>query len=178
MRKLYSEIKGTDICAIEDNFLLGIVKDVVIDFDNGEVKAFLASAGLLSKRILQPRDILKWTEKIYIEDIENLSHPEEIIRLRNIYDEFISLHGLSVFTESDINLGQVIDYRIFTDSYKLMEIHVGKIGWFGRVRGDYLCVKKKDIIKISENGVIVADMTIDIGEEEDNLEYTTAELTY
>lgn len=181
MNHLYSNIIGAKVYEIETNLILAKVREVVISLDTGDIKAFLVQTGFFPfyvNKILQPRDITRWTTNIYIQERQDLSLPEDIVRLRNIYNEYISLYRLPVYTENDTSLGVVLDYQVSDISNELIELRVGSAPIFMNSVNGYLSIRKKDIVKIEKTLIVVKDLYLkQIVEEIDSGE-CTPEPTY
>lgn len=162
--KLASEIKNLDIFSIEDNTVLGKVKDLVIDPANGKVVAFriygkgikkdqnLISA-LEVKRLDQ--EVLVIESKSKIETEKELPKPYEILKSK------IRILKNKVFTESGNFIGKVSDFAFDPNTASLSRIYV-KGGGLSFFLGADRVFSFSQVIEITKDKIVVFDKALNM----------------
>jgi len=156
MNKYYSTTRRQHIVSIDTNQNLARFDDTIFDYSTGDILAIMVSQiSLLNfqKMVILPRDIMKWTDNIYVQNKNDISDPEDIVRLKTIYEDFFSLIRLPVFTESEQKIGKVRDYMICDTLGKLKQIIVGKHN-----------IPTRQIVSINADKIVVKDLSITVGE--------------
>lgn len=164
MLKFFQDIKKQKIVAIDENEEVGRFFDFLFNYDNGQVLAIIVKKSEFfktSQTLLLPRDVLKWGQNIYIREVEDLSLPEEIVRLKNYQTLYFSLINIPVFTENKKKIGHVIDYAISDIEFCLKKICVGNPGIpFFTAPTLITEIGRDRIISISRNKVIVKSLIV------------------
>ncbi len=162
MNKYYSNTKGQSIIAIDHDTFLGSVYDLAINPEDGSITAILVNPlfSFSKKKVLLPQDIMKWTSNIYVYDHESITDIEDIVRLNSLFDNYINLIDLPVFTESGEKIGIILNFLISDVEMKVKKIIVGKKALFGFYIEEIARISSKDIILIEEAKVIVSDTKI------------------
>jgi len=129
MIKSYKEIIGTPILKNQDGELLGIIYDVIIDPETGKIEAFWIKCSTLpiGNGILQNSSILDWKYKIYIKGEQEISLPDEIIKITEILSKKILFIGNTVRNESGDRLGKIYDLEFDTTNYLIKNLYSSKI---------------------------------------------------
>ena len=162
--KLASEIINLDVFCLEDNTVLGKVKDLVIDPTNGKLVAFkIYGKGIKKDQNLVSvlevkhldREVLAIESKSKIESENELPRPYEILKSK------IRILKNKVFTESGNLVGRVSDYALDSNTSQLSRIYVSGNGlsfFFGRER----VFSFLQIVEITKNKIIVFDKSLSI----------------
>ena len=117
------KLVGLPVAAFDTQRKIGVIRELIIDPENGHLMGFLVQVASASWRIfsagkiLSEVDIREWDPNgIVTEKEENLVEREEIVRIDNILKQNISLLGMSAKTESGKGLGNVENFLIDTDT--------------------------------------------------------------
>ena len=128
LQKQYTTLLNTSILNRETGEEVGEVYDLIIDPKTGKIEAFWVKQGLLpgADKILSINDISEWKLKIYITDEDSIINPNEILKVKGIIAEGISIYLQRVKTLSGQKLGKVVD--IFFDPIlaQIVQIQVAK----------------------------------------------------
>lgn len=123
MKNRWSAIAGLPVVSSEEEKILGKLRAVFVHPETGQILAFLV--GWL--RVVTPRDISQWTqEQVTINSAEDLTAPEEILRLREFGLQRTLFNGKKVLTKSGKRLGRVKDFSFDTASDHLLTLDSAK----------------------------------------------------
>lgn len=152
MQKLYSELIGMSVLTEYSNSLIALVKDIIIDPENGRVLAFVVK----QNRIISPMDIETININLVIHDSDRIVSMNEILRVETVAKMDIPIIGAKVISERGKKyIGRVVDYSIDTRHMALSSIYCAKSFFFFRV--DERIIPYKNIIKITKNVVTIKD---------------------
>lgn len=155
MQKLYSQTIGQFIVRKHDGEEIAVIEDLVIDTDTGKIqglwlKPFVFFAKSL---ILLWRDIQVWQIKLYIENEEVLAEPEDLIRLKPIFDKDIQIYHNQVITNENVYLGKVYDFNFDVDSGQIINLFIVKKFLFVPIERRILPLK--EVIEIRSDAIVV-----------------------
>lgn len=105
---------------------VGVIRQIVIDPENGHILGFLVSPGLFGKlQALSVVDIKFWDPQGLITTYEkNLVAPTEIVRIKKVLDRKINLLNLPAQTESGKSLGHVENFLIDTETEMVIKYYL------------------------------------------------------
>lgn len=150
MQKLYSEIIGMPVFTEYSKMPVTLVRDIIIDPENGKVLAFVVK----NNHIIVPLDIERFLDGLYIAEKDRILPVDDVLRVHEVKKQEIDIIGSRVLTEPDkIYLGKVVDYEIDTAHMILSAIHAAKTFFFFRFQEKV--ISARSIIKISKHSVLV-----------------------
>ena len=161
MIKFASELILKPVIMKREHALVGIVEDLVMNPDNGELVGILVREGFGKKNLktLATKDIISITTDYYlISEYESLGELDEIVRVKKVLELGIKLVGSKVVTVLGIVLGRVRDYTVNTKSLHLDKLYVDQ-GVF-RPLARELLISFPQIVSIEKDVVTVADASI------------------
>lgn len=136
---------------------LGNVDEAIIDPHQLRVLAYYVDGPLLDERpsIIRIEDIREIGEVGFIIDSsDDITAPEDIVRLQEIIDLGFELTGLKVIDERKHNLGHVLDYNIDAASFEIRQIRVKPP--ITKILGlSELMIHRDQIVKITNDKIIV-----------------------
>jgi len=109
-----TKIIGLPVAAFDTQSKAGIVSDILIDPDNGNLLGFLINEGILvAKKVLAISDVKEWDPNgLVTESIENLVGINDVVRIKELIDKKVHLLGMRAKTESGKSLGEVENYLV------------------------------------------------------------------
>lgn len=108
--------------------------------------------------ILLPQDIRETNSRGYfINDHDDLSKAEDLVRLKKIIDLNFNPIGKSVVTESGSKIGKVSDFAVEIESMYILKLYVGQ-SLIKSFTGGSLIVDRNQIIEITPKKIIVDDI--------------------
>jgi sporulation protein YlmC with PRC-barrel domain len=163
MQKSFRENRLKKIYTMQEETHAGWFYDLALDLNNGRINALIVKqldVIFPKTKIILIKDIIKWIDNIYIQNIDFLSEIDEIIRLKNLKDSHFCLINIPVITEEGLKVGFVRDYYFSIENEKITKILVGKQITLLNMYSfeNYIEIKTKDIIKISKERIIVKDL--------------------
>jgi len=169
MNKYYSQVKKHHIISVDNSVELARFKNIIFDYTNWSILAIVVKQinfFSYKEKVVLPRDIIKWTDNLYVQNNNDVCEVEDIIRLRNIYYDYVYLINLPVVTVSGYKLGHVRDYTFCNKTFQLKKLIVNKQD-----------ISSMQIVSIDREKIIVKDTVISI-EEDININSLTPEMSY
>ncbi|MCF7830383.1 PRC-barrel domain-containing protein [Candidatus Gracilibacteria bacterium] len=140
---------------------VGGVVDFVVDPDSGIFAAIWVKV-MDGLKLLSPQDIIRWDEQqIVIPDENDLSNPENFLRIQKIIEKEVPIIGSPVFVKEE-KIGKVYDFAFDTISPRILTLLV-RSGWF--LFGTERIIPQNRIIKISKKGIFISDNEIKTAEK-------------
>jgi uncharacterized protein YrrD len=152
-----STILTLPVAATDSQSLIGHVKQIIIDPQNGELLGFIVKpAGIFAKdKILSRQDIIEIDRNgIVTKSEENLLEPDEVVRINKIINSNIKIIGQNAYTESKKNLGKINDLIIDTEKQIIDKYYVHSM-FEEKILPHY------KVVKINERGVFFSDDVIE-----------------
>jgi len=166
MNKYYKNLRYQKIISMSGDNILAWPYDFAFDYSTGEVLAILIKKIeflSIKRKLILPRDIIKWTNDIYIHQIDDMVEAKEIVRLKNIFQEYYSLFYLPVFTRSGQRIGNVKDFGVCSDKMKLNKITIFQpFKLLRKSSRQIMEIQSKNIYKISREKIIVDDSIVPV----------------
>lgn len=169
MKKNYKQIRGTPVVQFDSGDLLAIIEDIIINPDDGKIEAFWVKPAYLpvNHAVLLSQSIIKWGQKIYIKNEDEISPAEDLIKISEILSREILFVGNQVKNEAKEDLGWIYDLVFDNQKWYLKSIYTAKyflgIKYHKRIFSydsiieafpDYILVKDIQAVKIKE-GIVV-----------------------
>lgn len=96
---------------------------------------------------------------IVVDDLDALTHPEDLIRLKKIIDIEFTLLGKAVITEGGKKIGKIQDFAIDNDTMYIKKIYASQ-NLIQAVSGSQLMIDRSQIVEITDKKIIVKNSTI------------------
>lgn len=152
MQKLYTDLIGMSVITEYSSLPVALVRDVIIDPENGKLLAFVVN----KDNIIVPIDIIGINNGLIISDKDHILPISDVLRVQEVSKMKINIIGASVVTErAKMNLGRVVDYEIDAKHMVLTKIHVAKTFFFFRFQERI--IYQRQIVKIGKEIIIVKD---------------------
>lgn len=135
---------------------IGTAHTPIINPNNLKIVGWYASASDGSEVILPVIEIRDFIIKgLVVNDYTALTHPEDLVRLKQIIDLQFELIGKQVITEHKRKLGKVSDFAV-DDQFVIQKIYVNPT-LFKSLTSDQLIIGRSSIIEITDKHIIVSD---------------------
>jgi sporulation protein YlmC with PRC-barrel domain len=116
-----------------------------------------------STLILLARDVRDFVPQgLAINDHDDLSVPEELVRLQDVIELNFELIGKSVVTDQKRRLGKVNDYALDTSSMVIQKLYVTR-PMYRSLADSQLSIDRSQIIEITNRRVLVRDADEKVG---------------
>jgi len=106
---------------------------------------------LLSQDI---RDVIK--QGLVVNDHDNLSEPDELVRLKDILELNFELLGKPTFTANKERLGKVSDYAVEVETFYIQKLYLSQ-PLIKSFSGGTLSVDRTQIIEITNRKIVIQD---------------------
>jgi uncharacterized protein YrrD len=100
------------------------------------------------------RDVIK--QGIVINDHDNLSEPDELVRLKEILDLNFELLGKSAETLNKKRIGKVDDYAVEVETFYIQKIYLAQ-SVLKNLKGGSLGVDRNQIVEITNRKIVIED---------------------
>jgi len=151
---MYSKIIGMPVFSPESVRPHFSVQDIVFDPENGKVIGFVVDRR--GQNLISPMDIISIKNGVLIRDANDLVEVDDVLRVKEVFDDGRNIIGKKVQTESGVGLGKVIDASIDREGLSLVKIFTAKVV-LGMVHHDQRVFPLKNIIEVTDRFVIVKD---------------------
>jgi sporulation protein YlmC with PRC-barrel domain len=155
----YRQSLSSPVFTFRDGEIIGSLHDIIIEPLNGKIAGLIVFAKPSGRRFktyaVSAGDILEWKKQIIIQDEDDLSETEEIVRLNQIIKNEGPLIGKPVYTETEAYLGKVYDFLFNPDFLQMTKLVVRRREWLVLT---YDCLIPLElIVEIKPEQVIVKD---------------------
>ncbi|OIP25010.1 hypothetical protein AUK11_01535 [bacterium CG2_30_37_16] len=156
---MYSTVYNMPVNSLSEGTTVGVIENIIIDPDTGQVLGFKLSKTPVRERcVLVASDIREINDlMLIIDDSQNLSTLDEVIKIAEVTDKKIKWMGLKVETDLGRKLGKIEDLAFDTTNFYLTRIYTS-----GGLIKEALSLEKtiipaSKIIKVTKKVVIVED---------------------
>lgn len=165
MMRLSDQYKDLPVLSIHAGHVIARVVDFLIDPHSLAVVGFYCQAPASKKTsILLTQTIREVSrEGVVVNHEEDLSEPDDLVRLKDMMDIKFGLIDKSVITESKKKLGKVQDFVVDELNWQIVKLHVQRPSWRA-VLNSNLIIDRGMIVSVSRRNVVVKDATIKVTE--------------
>lgn len=118
--------------------------------------------------VLLAQDVRDFVPRgIAINDHEDLSEPEELIRLKDVLELDFELLGKQVVTDQKRRVGKVSDYAADAESLIITKLYVSRPMYKSLTEGQRI-IDRKQIVEITNKKVVVKDVDVKQSAKEGN----------
>ncbi len=159
MLTLGQPLLGKNILSLRIGGPIGIVNEPIINPNNLKVEGWHAvdtykkTTVLLSQDV---RDILP--QGFVVNDHEALTHPSELVRLKEILEHNFNLIGKPVYTTGNKRLGKVSDYSFEKNAFFVQKLYVSQ-SIIKSFSGGTLTIDRTQIVEITHKRITVEEAT-------------------
>lgn len=160
MLKLSAALINQPVLSLRTGGPIATVVAVLVNPNN------LSIAGLYCKRsprdkdatILLPQDIREWiAQGFVVNDLDSLSPPEDLVRLKSVMAIDYQLLGKPVCTKNKRRLGKVNDFAVDDATLSIQKLYIGQniVKNFG---GTGFSVDRGQVIELNDRRIIIKDL--------------------
>jgi sporulation protein YlmC with PRC-barrel domain len=161
MYSLESNLKGQPIISLQTGQAIAEIYRPIIDVANLEIKAYAcAPLGRENARVLLVSDIRQFAaDCLIIDDEDQLTEPEDIVRLEEALKHPYSPINKPVFADTGRRVGSVEDYSINLESSRVQQLFVRQPFWHGWLAPNVI-IDRTQILDVTPDRITVRDATI------------------
>ncbi len=159
MLRLSNNYLDRSILSLRTGGVIGVAMAPIINPNNLKIEGWYAH-NLLEKGdfilpILEIRDFIG--KGIVVNDHDALTHPDDMIRLRDILETRFDLMGKLVVTESNRRIGKIVDFAVDEQSNYIQKLYINPPLLRG-LTNDQILIDRSQIVEITDKKIIVSDM--------------------
>jgi sporulation protein YlmC with PRC-barrel domain len=160
MNRFAKELVGRKVILRHEGFMAGEVEEVIINPENGDFLGFVVGQkGNKNKKALPEKDIMGINNQfILVKSAEKLGDLDDVVRIKAIRDQKISIEKNRVYTISNMYLGRVSDYTIDLALGKLSRLYLKS--WAIKKMVNHNIIESKHIVSIKKNRITVDDAVV------------------
>jgi len=156
---LGSKLQNTPIMSLQTGGEIAKATQAIIDPESLAIIGYIVDGPLVSAQengtILRIADVRELSDLGFIVDsIDELVNPDDIIKLKDIYDLGFRLRGINVLDERRKKLGKVTDYTVETGNFVVQQLTVHR-PLLRSFNDTELVIHRSQIIEVSSNAIVV-----------------------
>lgn len=161
MLRLSNNYTDRSILSLRTGGVIGVALYPIINPNNLKIEGWYAQNHFeKGEHILPTREIRDFIAKgLVVDDHDALTHPDDMVRLKETIGIRFDLIGKSVISESKKRLGKVADYAVDESSYYIQKLYVNPTLLKG-LTSDQLLIDRNQIVEITDKNIIVQDPTV------------------
>lgn len=164
MLRLSNNYLNRSILSLRTGGVIGTATNPIINPNNLKIEGWFAQnrfeKGDFILPIIEVRDFI--AKGIVVNDHDALTHPDDLVRLKETLAIQFGLIGKSVTTDRKKHLGKVVDYAVDEQSNYIQKLYVNPSLLKGFVQ-EQLLIDRNQIVEITDKKIIVADTSVRIG---------------
>jgi len=159
MLRLSGIYHNRDILSLRTGRPVGHAYSPVINPNNLKIEGWYATARGEKDSLVLPagqiRDVI--AKGLVVDDHDAITHPDDLVRMKNILDINYELIGKPVVTESKRRLGKIQDYSVDDDSMYVQKLYITQSLLRG-INKKQLIIDRDQVIEITDKKIIVNDL--------------------
>jgi sporulation protein YlmC with PRC-barrel domain len=164
MLRLSNNYLNKSILSLRNGAVVGVANSPVINPNNLKIEGWYAENSYEKGTFILPvSEVREAINKgLVVNDHEALTHPDDLVRLKETIDLEFELIGKSVVTESNKKLGKISDYAVDDKSYYIQKLYVDP-PIVKSLTSEQLLIDRTHIIEITNKKIIVQDSDVKVG---------------
>lgn len=158
MLQLSKAVINQPIMSLRTGGQVATATSPIINPNNLRIEGWYCQDGFSNKTLVllsqDVRDVLK--QGLVIDDHDNLTEPNELIRLKDILEIDFRLLGMSVTTVNHQRMGKVTDFAVELGTFYIQKIYLTQSLMKG-LSGGNLGVDRNQIIEITNRKIVIED---------------------
>jgi sporulation protein YlmC with PRC-barrel domain len=162
MMRLSNQFDQLPVLSLHAGQPIGHVTGLLIDPHKLTVAGFWCQTlRATTPSVLLPNAIrdIQGLKGFIIDHEDNLSEPQELVRLREILDINYQLPDKKIITQSKQRLGKVVDFVVDDLSWRITKLHAERPAWKAFVSNAFT-IDRDAIVSLDDKHVVVRDATV------------------
>ncbi|MGE5299071.1 MAG: PRC-barrel domain-containing protein [Acidobacteriota bacterium] len=155
---LGSALTNAPIMGIQTGSEIARTKRAVIDPGTLAVLAYEVAGASLDNsapNLLRVADVREFSDLGFIVDSsDEFIHPDDVMKLKDVYDRHFSLLGMPVIDEKRHKLGKIIDFTLETGGFIIQQLTVRR-PLLKSLNDTELLIHRSQIIEINNDAIVV-----------------------
>jgi sporulation protein YlmC with PRC-barrel domain len=163
MLLLSAKLTNVPVMSLRTGGRIAIATEPIINPNNLKIEGWFCDDFFTKETlILLAKDVRDFVAHgIAVNDYENLSHPDDLIRLKDILALEFTLLNKPVITNHRRRLGKITDYAVDSDAMMVQKLYVARPILKSLSTGQ-LSIDRTQIIEITDRRVIVRDVDVKV----------------
>ena len=159
MLQLSNMFLGQPVLSLRTGTPIGATTSVIINPNNLKVEGFYCQENSTHKiLVLLSQDIREFlVQGVVVNDLDALTDPSELVRLKTVLAVNFQLIGKLVVTDKE-RIGKVSDYAVDVDSMFIQKLYVAQ-SLFKNFRGGTMGIDRSQIIEITDRRIVINDLS-------------------
>lgn len=156
MLRLSNNYTDRSILSLRTGGVIGVALSPIINPNNLKIDGWYAENKLeKGDYILPAREIRDFIAKgLVVNDHDAITHPDDLVRMKETIDLRFELIGKSVITEDKKRLGKIADYSVDESSYYIQKLYVNPSILKG-LTSDQMIIDRNQIVEITDKKIVV-----------------------
>lgn len=160
MLQLSGMLLNRPIMSLRTGTQIATTLSAIINPNNLKIDGFYCQPTDANQRLVllyqDIRDVIP--QGLVVDDVESLTDPTELVRLREVMDLQFELIGKPVVTAAKEKLGKVNDFAAETTTMFIQKIYVSQ-SIFKSFTGGSLGIDRNQIVEITNKKVVIRELT-------------------
>ena len=158
---LGQQLIGKNIMSMRIGRAIAVTTDVIINPNNLKIEGWHAyEPGTKKSAILLSQDVRGFVNQDFVvDDLDALTDPKELVRLKSLLNLKFELIGKVVITDGRRRVGKVIDYALEDETLYVHKLHVGQ-SILKSFSGGQVIIDRSQIIEITDKKIKISEATI------------------
>lgn len=158
---LGQQLIGKNIMSMRIGRAIAVTTDVIINPNNLKIEGWHAyEPGTKKSAILLSQDVRGFVNQDFVvDDLDALTDPKELVRLKSLLNLKFELIGKVVITDGRRRVGKVIDYALEDETLYVQKLHVGQ-SILKSFSGGQVIIDRSQIIEITDKKIKISEATI------------------
>jgi sporulation protein YlmC with PRC-barrel domain len=162
MMRLSGQFTQLPVLSLHAGHPVGVVTSLLIDPHKLAVVGFWCQSRRDdTPRILLPHAVrdMQGKKGLIINHEDELSDPEELVRLHETIQINYRLPGKKIVTESKQRLGKVMDFIVDDMNWRITKLHAQRPAWKAFVSNAFT-IDRSAIVSVNDKAILVRDATV------------------
>lgn len=164
MLRLSNNYLKRPILSLRNGGVIGDALTPLINPNNLKIEGWYSSNSYEKGSFILPVSEVRESinKGLVVDDHEALTHPDDMIRLKDVINLEFELIGKTVVTESKHKIGKISDYAVDDSSYYIQKLYVDP-PIVKSLTSEQKIIDRNQIIEITDKKIIVQDLDIKLG---------------
>jgi sporulation protein YlmC with PRC-barrel domain len=163
MLRLSNNYINRSILSLRNGGVIGNAVTPVINPNNLKIEGWYSENSYEKGTYVLPTSEVRESinKGLVVDDHEALTHPDDMIRLKDVISLEFELIGKTVVTESKHKIGKISDYAVEDSSYYIQKLYVDP-PIVKSLTSDQKIIDRNQIVEITDKKIIVRDLDIKV----------------
>ncbi len=159
MLKLSASLLNKPVLSLRTGGPVATVLGPIIKPDNLKIEGFYCQDRFEKRQLVllyqDIRDLLP--QGFVVNDHDVLTEPDELVRLRKVFDADFDIMGKEVITSDKQKVGKVNDYAVETETMFIQKIYVSQ-SILKSLTGGSLSIDRSQVIEVTPKQIIINEL--------------------